>query len=109
MAQHNITGKSGEDAAVDFLKRQKYIILAKNYRTKIGELDIVAKEGGQIVFVEVKTRSNNNFGSPSEAITKKKLHSLIQAAEWVVSQGKSMGIDRIKSYVPGRAEPPRFT
>ena len=82
MALHNITGKSGEDAAVNFLQNQKYKILLRNFKSKVGEVDIVAMDGDQVVFVEVKTRSSILFGTPSEAIGYHKLQSLIKAAEY---------------------------
>ena len=82
MALHNITGKSGEDAAVNFLQNQKYKILSRNFKSKVGEVDIVAKERDQVVFVEVKTRSNTLFGTPGEAIGYKKLISLIKTAQY---------------------------
>lgn len=82
VAQHNIIGTSGEEIAVHFLKQHGYVIVSRNFKTKIGEIDIVAKEKSQYVFVEVKTRSTHAFGTPAEAITPKKLHSLIQAGEF---------------------------
>lgn len=82
VAQHNIIGKSGEDIVAAYLQEKNYNIVERNFKTKVGEIDIVAKEKSQIVFVEVKTRSTNLFGTPSEAITHKKLHSLIRAGEY---------------------------
>ena len=82
MAVHNVTGKSGEDEVTEYLKKQKYQILARNFKSKLGEIDIVAKDGDQAVFVEVKTRSSMLFGAPSEAIGYKKLLSLIKASEY---------------------------
>jgi putative endonuclease len=65
-------GTEGEDAAVAFLKKKGYRILHRNYHTPLGELDIIAKDDKTIVFIEVKTRSNNTFGQPFEAVTNKK-------------------------------------
>ncbi|MGE5197812.1 MAG: YraN family protein [Deltaproteobacteria bacterium] len=62
-------GKSGEEAAADFLKENGYKILARNYRLKLGEIDIVAEEKDTVCFVEVKTRSSYKFGLPQEALS----------------------------------------
>ena len=66
-------GSWGEDTAVGYLKKKGYIILEKNFRSKIGELDIIARYENTIVFVEVKTRNSLKFGLPCEAITKNKM------------------------------------
>lgn len=99
MAQHNIIGSSGEELAVKFLRKNGYLILATNFRSKIGEIDIIAKENDQIVFIEVKTRSSNGYGSPSEAITRKKIKSLILAAEYYLlinNLGQNYRIDAVE-------------
>ena len=61
-------GIYGEKLALKYLKKQKYKILEKNFRCALGEIDIVAKDGEFLVFVEVKTRSSNAFGEPMEAV-----------------------------------------
>ncbi len=65
-------GKKGEEIALDYLKRNGFRILERNYRTRYGEVDIIAEENGTLVFIEVKTRSNDLFGHPVEAVTKEK-------------------------------------
>ncbi len=62
-------GKSGEDLACHELRRRGYAIVARRYRTRVGEIDIVARDGAILVFVEVKTRRSLRFGHPAEAIT----------------------------------------
>ncbi len=62
-------GKSGEDAACRELQRLGYVILARRYRTRYGEIDLVARDGRTIVFVEVKARTNDRYGLPAEAVT----------------------------------------
>jgi putative endonuclease len=62
-------GESGEAFARSYLKRKGYRIIQTNYRTPLGEIDIIAKDGDTIVFVEVKTRKNLSFGYPHEAVT----------------------------------------
>jgi putative endonuclease len=65
-------GCNGEELAAKFLKKKGYRIVARNYKTHIGEIDIIAKEGDTTVFVEVKTRANNSFGYPFESVNKSK-------------------------------------
>ena len=62
-------GKQGEDLACRELRRRGYSILARGYRTRYGEIDIVARDGDVLVFVEVKTRSTSRCGSPLDALT----------------------------------------
>jgi putative endonuclease len=62
-------GKSGEDRACCELERRGYAILARRYRTRFGEIDIVARDGPTIVFVEVKARTSDRYGEPAAAVT----------------------------------------
>jgi putative endonuclease len=62
-------GRSGEEAAVEFLKQNGYRIIQRNYKNKLGEIDIVAKDDNTLCFIEVKTRTSFTFGYPQEAIT----------------------------------------
>jgi len=62
-------GKTGEKVAVNFLKENGYKILRNNYKTKLGEIDIIAKDKDTLCFIEVKTRNSIRFGSPSESVT----------------------------------------
>ncbi len=73
-------GALGEDEAVRFLKRNGYRIVERNYKSRLGEIDIIAEENGAICFVEVKTRSSQNFGVPQDALTKTKRHQLSKMA-----------------------------
>ncbi len=74
-------GKTGEALACRYLKRRGYEILERNYKTKIGEIDIVARDGRVLVFVEVKTRKSDHYGLPEEAINAKKIRKLTQLGE----------------------------
>ena len=73
-------GKKGESVAVRYLKKQGYKIIEQNYRSKVGEIDIIAREKRTLVFVEVKTRSSRSFGSPKWAVTPKKQKAISMAA-----------------------------
>lgn len=76
-----ILGKKGEDAAAKFLEEKGITILERNYHFEQAEVDIVAYNGKQIIFVEVKTRTNTYFGEPEDAVTLKKKKSLYKVAE----------------------------
>src|SRR6185503_17561707 len=73
-------GDRGEDAAARFLKRQGYRILARGFDSRLGELDIIAVDDRTVVFVEVKTRSSDDAGHPTEAIDPRKEQRMTQAA-----------------------------
>jgi putative endonuclease len=73
-------GNSGETLAAYFLKQKGYRILERNYTTPIGEIDIIAKEGETIVFIEVKTRTDISFGYPFESVHIKKIQKLKKTA-----------------------------
>jgi putative endonuclease len=72
----SILGSKGESLAVKFLKTKGYKIISKNYKTSIGEIDIIAQDGETVVFIEVKTRANDSFGYPFEAVHRKKRRKL---------------------------------
>lgn len=77
----NITkGKIGENKAVEYLISKGYRILDRNYRTKIGEIDIIAMISGTLVFVEVKARTNINYGYPYEAVNWKKQNKILKSS-----------------------------
>lgn len=77
----NKTAKTGEDKACKYLQNQGYKIIERNFRRGYGEIDIVAIDKDCLVFVEVKTRTSDKFGTPFEAITYFKLKSLIKTAQ----------------------------
>ena len=81
MTQQRVTlGKLGEDLAVRELEKRGWAILARRYRRRGGEIDIIAQDGDTIVFVEVKTRDGDAFGDGSEAVTALKQHRIVQLA-----------------------------
>lgn len=81
-------GRRGEQLACEFLRRSGYTILAANYRTRGAELDLVAEEGGELVFIEVKTRRGDLFGSALEAVDRRKQGKIARAArEYLAREG----------------------
>ena len=80
MAKHLETGKKGEDLAVKFLHEKGYKILETNWRFRRSEVDIIAKDGAILVFVEVKTRSYDYFGKPASFVSARKKVLLQDAA-----------------------------
>jgi len=81
-------GQSGEEAAVAFLKKQGYRILEKNYRVKVGEVDIIAEHKKTVVFIEVKSRADEEYEAPIEAVTPHKQHKIIQTAQIFLLRNK---------------------
>lgn len=82
-------GKLGEDLACDELRRRGYAILARRFRTRLGEIDIVARDGGTVVFVEVKARRSLAFGIPPESVTYRKRRRLCAMATEYLSRGSA--------------------
>ena len=80
MAKHNEFGKQGEELAAQFLMEKGYEILERNWRNRHKEIDIIAKDGEELVIVEVKTRKSDDYGEPDLAVTKAKQTKLIYAA-----------------------------
>ncbi len=78
---NRIKGKQGEDLAADYLKQKGYQILDQNNSTKFGELDIIASKNEILVFVEVKFKQTEDFGTPEEMIGKSKLMQVKRTAE----------------------------
>ncbi len=75
-----LLGKEGEDLAARFLARHGYKILERNYRTPSGEIDLIALHQGEVVFVEVKTRTTDAYGAPELAVNTRKQQRMIKAA-----------------------------
>lgn len=81
MAEHNVLGKEGEDAACAFLESKGYIIRDRNWRWRKLELDIVAVYQNTLIVVEVKTRRNEEFGSPVTAVDDTKIRHIVHATD----------------------------
>lgn len=73
-------GVKGEGLAVEFLKRKGYRVISRNFKTPLGEIDIVARDGETLVFVEVKTRTDTAFGQPFEAVNYRKREKIKKVA-----------------------------
>jgi putative endonuclease len=87
MTQDRISlGKTGEELAVAHLKGRKYNIIERNYRCPLGEMDIIAREKGNLVFVEVKTRATKDFGGPAAAVNERKQRQLSRVALMYLNQ-----------------------
>jgi putative endonuclease len=115
------TGMIGEKLAADFLTKQGYDIIESNYRCKEGEVDIIARDGDFLVFIEVRAKSSRIFGSPEESVTARKKEHLKNvashylethdslSAQWRIDfvaveldrAGKSRRIEVIKNAVDG--------
>lgn len=80
MSRQKILGTLGEDCAAKFLEAKGYTIVARNFRIRSAEIDIIAQADGVIIFVEVKARSNICHGLPSEAVNLRKQKKIIKAA-----------------------------
>lgn len=91
--KHQIFGKIGEAVATNYLKKNKYKILATNYITPLGEIDIVAKQGSIFVFVEVKTRASKAFGLPQEAVNRRKQYHIENSAVIFMKRHKIQDVD----------------
>ena len=85
-------GKQGEELACRELRRRGYAILARGYRTRHGEIDIVAMDDGVLVFVEVKARSDRRFGGPLAAITGLKQRKLTRMALDYLARSRTAGV-----------------
>ncbi len=89
MSKERITlGKLGENLAVTYLKKNGYNIIKRNYRQKTGEIDIIARDSENLIFVEVKTRKSLRFGKPFEAVTPKKQAQISRVALDYITRNK---------------------
>ena len=79
-------GAIGEELAFHFLIRRGYKILLRNYTSPLGEIDLIAKEKGAVVFVEVKTRKSDAMGMPAESVTSEKRHHIVKNAKYYINR-----------------------
>ena len=88
MANKRKIGESGETLAAKLLKMNGYDILEMNFRTRSGEIDIIAREGGYLVFIEVKARRTTGSGYPEEAVTPSKQKKITQTALFYMAKNR---------------------
>lgn len=103
---HNIEiGSLGEDIACEYLEKVGIEIIARNYFTNLGEIDIIAKDKNEYVFIEVKTRLSKKYGMPIESVNKKKQKNLINASKYYIHINKLekdfIRFDIIEIYING--------
>ena len=84
----HVVGKAGEEAAVQYLREHGYQILERNYRCRFGEIDLIARDGRVLAFVEVKTRRSQKYGPAAAAVTREKQRHLIKASQLYLIQMK---------------------
>lgn len=88
MYNKKVLGGMGEAAAAEYLESQGYIVIARNYRCRMGEIDIIAADNDIIAFIEVKTRSSKIYGQPGEAVNYYKQKKIVQTALTFIKQRK---------------------
>ena len=84
--QNKYKGNIGESIAENYLLEKGYDILETNYKNKIGEIDIIAKDQNRIVFVEVKTRTTEEYGTPAEAVSFYKQQHMMKSARYYLAR-----------------------
>ncbi len=96
MSRAQQVGRRGEDIAARYLAARGYHIVARNVRTPYGEIDLIARLGDELVFVEVKTRTSTAYGWPEEAVTQRKLAHLSAAAlAWLEAHAPDTALWRV--------------
>ena len=89
-------GQNAEDAAVGFLESQGLTVLLRNYRRRLGELDIVAREGDILVIAEVRTRASERFGGAAASVDTRKQARLLRAATQLLQQRRDLAKCRVR-------------
>jgi putative endonuclease len=89
-------GQRAEDVAADFLRTQGLEILERNYRRRLGELDIIARDGDVLVIAEVRTRSSNRYGGAAASVDGRKQQRLVRAAAQLLQQRKDFSHLRVR-------------
>lgn len=102
MYQSHETGKIGEELSIKYLQQNGYTIIQRNFECRQGEIDVIAKDKEEIVFIEVKTRASAKYGLPKEAVNQIKKKHIYKSAEFYIFlnklEGKPVRIDVIEVY-----------
>jgi putative endonuclease len=85
-----VIGKWGENVASEYLSNRGWTMIARNLRTPYGELDLIARKGDVLVFFEVKTRTNQAYGLPEQAVTRAKAVHLLESSQFFLQQHPEM-------------------
>lgn len=113
MNHNQYIGEKGEDIASKYLEKIGWQIVSRNFRCKQGEIDIIARNKEELIFIEVKTRTNMKYGFPAEAVNKQKLKHLIKAIKYYLYinniNNKTVRIDIIETYFIKKYNPKRYT
>lgn len=103
MYQRHILGRQGEDLAVEYLEKEGYRIVERNFFCRQGEIDVIAADKNYIVFIEIKSRTNIEYGFPAESVTTRKLKHLIKAIKYYLYkrnlENADIRIDVIEVYM----------
>ena len=103
MYARHVICRNGEDEAVKYLERKGYKIIERNFLCRQGEIDIIALDGNNIVFIEIKARTSTDYGLPSESVTERKLKHMIKAIQYYLYrrnlENENIRIDAIEVYV----------
>lgn len=88
MGNNKVFGAFGESLATDYLSQQGYRVIERNFSCRAGEIDIIAIHGDTVVFIEVKTRSSERFGMPSEAVSTTKQRRIVKTALFYLQKNR---------------------
>ena len=89
VTQKKIRGDYGEEIAVSYLEDEGYQVLTRNYKTRYGEIDIIAMDGKELTFVEVRTFSKGSYVEPEESVFKRKRRKIINTARMYITENKT--------------------
>lgn len=97
-------GKAGEALAYAYLSERGLLLVERNYRCRLGELDLIMRDGSYLVFVEVRSRRNSRYGSPAETVTYRKQQKLLKAASFYLQRRRHDGPCRFDIVAINRAD-----
>lgn len=87
-----VVGRNGENVAAQYLSQHKYKIVDRNFFCHFGEIDLIAWDGESVIFVEVKSRKDDKFGMPREAVTWHKQQTIVKCANYWLYKNKQIGV-----------------